>query len=120
MDNIIPSRFLLITYLAAAVMLGLIVDHVLHRHQPLGSPPATASVAPDRTAGVRMAGPAAAVVVALIALVPIASYYASGVPLTTQTGGAPGLVPVGGTHICGPDQVVLAFPVPFAICSRAP
>ena len=27
MDDVIPSRFLLITYLAAAVMLGLIVDH---------------------------------------------------------------------------------------------
>jgi hypothetical protein len=117
MDNIIPSRFLLITYLAAAVMLGLIVDHArtdtnrwrASRHR-LGEP------GPDGRW--RLAGTAAAVAVALIALVPIASYYSSGVPLTTQPVVLPAWFRAVAPHL-GPDQVVLAFPVPFALFQSA-
>jgi len=43
MDNVIPSRFVLFTYLAAAAMLGIVVDHVARaaagrRPRPPGAP----------------------------------------------------------------------------------
>jgi hypothetical protein len=117
MDNIIPSRFLLITYLAAAVMLGLIVDHarsdinrwLVSRHGAGGA---------GRNGLWRLAGPTTGVVVALIALVPIASYYSSGVPLTTQPVVLPTWFRTVAPHL-GPDQVVLAFPVPYALFQSA-
>ena len=65
-----------------------------------------------------MAGTATAVVVALVALVPIASYYSSGVPLTTQPVVVPAWFRTVAPHL-GADQVVLAFPVPFALFQSA-
>ena len=56
--------------------------------------------------------------IALLALVPIASYYSSGVPLTTQPVVLPAWFRSVAPHL-GPDQVVLAFPVPFALFQSA-
>jgi hypothetical protein len=117
MDNIIPSRFLLTTYLAAAVMLGLIVDHA-HRAATrwrADSPDHRRSGAPARG---RLVGAVVGVAVAAVALVPIAGYYASGVPLTTQPVVLPAWFRTVAPHLVG-RQVVLAFPVPFALFQSA-
>jgi hypothetical protein len=108
MDNIIPSRFLLIIYLAAAVMLGLIVDHTyatvgdrLHLRGPTSWWPA-----------------AVGLVVAAIALVPIGWYWAGGVPLTIQPVEVPTWFRTVAPHLHG-HQVVLAFPAPFDLYQSA-
>ena len=100
-------------------MLGLIVDArtdinrwrasrlgggVVGRSGPMGHGP--------------RAGTVAAVAIALVALVPIGSYYSSGVPLTTQPVVVPASTRSVAPHL-GPDQVVLAFPVPFALFQSA-
>ncbi len=116
LDNVIPSRFLLVTYLSAAVMLGLIVDHT---HRAVGRRVASAAGPrhSDR-AGRSWAGALAALAVAAVGLVPIAVYYGQGLPLTVQSvvvptwfrTVAPGLAP---------GQVALVFPVPFAYYQSA-
>jgi hypothetical protein len=110
MDNIIPSRFLLITFLAAAVMLGLIVDHL---YVAIGG--ANGGRAGARR---RALGAVAGVVVAAAAVGPIAGYYAGGLPLTTQTVVLPAWFRTVAPHLRG-RQVVLAFPVPFDLLQSA-
>ena len=109
MDNIIPSRFLLITYLCAAVMLGVIVDHAytLVRERVRGR----AGRESHRTGAARWPA-AVAVVVAAIALVPIVWDWAGGVPLTVQPVVLPTWFRTVAPHL-NQHQVVLAFPVPF-------
>jgi hypothetical protein len=126
LNSVIPSRFLLITYLAAAVMLGLIVDHtvagVSRRIQPSpvdGNAPTGTSLPqgrPDehgRSARAKGWGAAAGVVVSAIALVPIAFYYAPELPFTTQSVAIPQWYRTVAPHLTD-DQVLLAFPVPWA------
>ncbi len=116
MDDIIPSRFLLITYLAAAVMLALIVDHTF-----AGVNRWTASVGPRGGLWARLgprAGAIAGVGVAIIALAPIASYYAGGVPFTTQPVVLPTWFRTVAPHL-NSRQVILAFPVPFLLKQSA-
>jgi hypothetical protein len=116
MDDVIPSRFLLITYLAAAVMLGLIVDHTFAAVNRWSA--AARGHSGGGPLGRRVAGGVAAMVVAAVALVPIAWYYSSEIPLTTQ----PVVLPTW-FHTVAPDlsqkQVVLAFPVPFLLIQSA-
>jgi hypothetical protein len=109
MDNIIPSRFLLITYVCAAVMLGLVVDHT---YALVGD---RVRRRPGREGARAGAGPWAAVVaavVALIAVVPVAWYWAGGLPLTVQPVVLPTWFRTVAPHL-DQHQVVLAFPVPF-------
>ncbi len=108
MDNIIPSRFLLVTYLCAAVMLGLVVDHA-RADAPGWLLRWRASGRPSKRTGL-LAGLA----VSLLALLPIAVYWADGVPFTTQAVVLPDWFR---THATGTAtrQVVLAFPVPFGL-----
>ena len=116
MDDVIPSRFLLVTYLAAAVMLGLIVDHTF------AAVNRWSAAARDHSGigplGRRVAGGVAAAAVAAVALLPIAWYYSGGIPLTTQ----PVVLPTWFEKVA-PDlsqkQVVLAFPVPFLLIQSA-
>jgi hypothetical protein len=117
MENIIPSRFLLVTYLAASVMLALIVDHAhdgVRRFQ-------------ERRQRSRPSGPAgrrkllaavAGVVVGGIALGPIAGYEADGVPLTATPVILPSWFRTVAPHLRG-HQVILAFPVPFDLLQSA-
>ncbi len=109
MDNIIPSRFLLVTFLAAAVMLGLIVDHT---HARLGRRGGGRRHASGRRW--RPLGAVVAVAVAAVALVPIARYYADGLPFTTRPVVLPSWYRTVAPHLPA-HQVVLAFPVPFAL-----
>jgi hypothetical protein len=118
MENIIPSRFLLITYLCAAVMLGIIVDHTFrgvsrwNATAPADRRPAAPGVA------LRGAGAVAAAVVAAVALIPIAAYDSSGVPLTAKSVVLPTWFRTVGPHLRG-HQVLLVFPVPFALLQSA-
>ena len=110
LENIIPSRFVLLTYLAVAVMVGLIVDHAFvavrgrrgarrvhaaeHRSRP-------------------WAGAAVGLVVAAAAIVPLAVYLAQSTPMTTQPVVLPTWFRTVAPHLRG-RQVLLVFPVPFA------
>jgi hypothetical protein len=122
MENVIPSRFILFTYLAAAVMLGVIIDHahtaINRRHALAVDTPAGQAVKFRWLRGVPEAGAMAGVVLAALALVPIAAYYGRGVPLTTQ----PVLVPPWfrsvAPHLKG-NQVLLIFPAPFSLQQSA-
>jgi hypothetical protein len=111
MENVVPSRFLLMTYLAAAVMLGLIMDHTrrdidqwqVSRHGP----------GHVRERSRWPLGALGASAVALVSILPIAAYYSSGLPLTTQPVNVPDWFTSVAPHLKG-RQVLLAFPVPFA------
>ncbi len=118
MENIIPSRFLLITYLCAAVMLGIIVDRTFRgvsrwiTATPGDRHPAAPAIARRGAAAI------AALMVAAIALGPIAGYFSSGVPLTAEPVVVPTWFRTAGPHLRG-HQVLLVFPVPFALLQSA-
>jgi hypothetical protein len=117
MDNIIPSRFVVATYLAAAVMLALIIDHT---YAGVNRWSAATRLSHGRRSGGwrRMAGAGAGVVVAVIALLPIVSYFSDGVPLTTQPVVLPAWFRTVAPHL-SEKQVVLEFPVPFYLNQSA-
>ncbi len=122
MENVIPSRFLVVTYLAVAVMLGLIVDHVHTAalrgrtgDPPVGGPgPDGVGASPRR----RLAAGLAALAVAAAAVAPILAYEADGLPLTTT-----GVVVPSWFRSVAPTlparQVLLVFPVPFDLIQSA-
>jgi hypothetical protein len=125
MGNVIPSRFGLVVYLCAAVMLAVVCDHT-HRAVASGSmraadPGPVQGVAPGPVQGVAsgpvgagrsLAGSVAGVLVAAIALVPIASYFADGLPLTATPVHRPLWFSTVAPRL--PDhQVLLVFPFAF-------
>jgi len=124
MENIIPSRFLMVTYLCAAVLLGLVVDHARSmviggRYRPADPVAAAsgieaASPRPLRRAIATFIG----VTVASAALVPWASYFSAGMPLTVQVVRLPTWFAKVAPTLRG-HHVVLAFPVPFASMQSA-
>ena len=87
-ENIVPYRFVLITYLAVAVMLALIVEHTyvtVNRRRELAG--AGSSAQPPSRSWSRLpawSGAAAAIVVAVIALFPPTAYLSQTVPITTR------------------------------------
>src|SRR5664280_58565 len=114
--NIVPYRFVVITYLAVAVMLGIIVEHTyvsVHRHvesarvrRPGGS---------DRRMRLRLprwAAVSAGLAVAAMALVPPASYLAQTVPITTRRVVLPTWFRTVAPGLRG-RQVLLVFPALF-------
>lgn len=114
LGNLEPYRFVLIAYLAGAVMLGLIVEHTYSavnrrrieaRERP--SPQLIGSRFWSRCP--RWAGSAAAVAVAAIALVPPAAYVAQGIPFATQPVVLPTWFGTVSTHLSG-HQVLLILP----------
>ncbi len=117
-QNIIPSRFVAMTYLAVAVMLGLIIDHTweaANRWRTRADPRPTGR--PEGSRG-GWAGAAAGVVVAGIALVPTATYLAASTPMTTQ----PVIVPTWFRTVAprlGGRQVLLVLPAPFSFIESA-
>ena len=113
-DNVDAAHFVLITYLAVAVMLGLIVEHTY----------ASVSGRPRTTRGAhgqpgsgwwsrmpRASGAVAAVVVALVALVPPAVYLAQTVPFTTRPVVLPNWFRTVAPHLAG-HQVLLTMVEP--------
>jgi hypothetical protein len=119
---VIPSRFLVITYLCAAVMVAVIIDHTrtaVDRRSAAGSNPSTASASANPSlARWPNAGSVAGVIVALIALLPIAAYYRSAVPFTTRPVVVPTWFRTVAPHLSG-RQVLLVFPLPFALRQSA-
>ena len=102
MVNVIPSRFVLIAYLCAAAMLGIVIDHV--RWATVG-----------RTADENwraILGWGGGLAVAAVALVPVVSYFADGLPLTA----VPVQLPTWFATVAPdlpPNQVLLVFPFAF-------
>jgi hypothetical protein len=100
-QNILPTRFVAIISLCAAIMLGIIVDRT---HGSLGARAPTGR-------GDRLVAGGAALAVAAVAVVPMASALADSVPLTTQTVTLPGWFEAVAPRL-GRGQVVLTFPPP--------
>jgi hypothetical protein len=108
-DNVVPSRFILITYLSVAVMLGLIVEHTYQslrqrRERSVG-------VDPDQRWSrlPKWSAAAAGVIVAGLAIVPPAAYLAQNLPISTEPLVVPTWFAMVAPHLRG-DQVVLTFP----------
>jgi hypothetical protein len=113
--NIIPYRCILITFLAIAVMLGLIVEHTylaVNRRRALAKEASTGR--PARGIWPRLprwAGAAAGVIVAAIALVSPAAYLAQTIPFTTRPVVLPKWFRTVAPHLPG-HQVLLTFTQP--------
>jgi hypothetical protein len=106
-QNIIPVRFVTVTYLAAAAMLAIVVDHT-HR-----------AVASLHWPARRWAAGASALGVSAVALVPVGSYLSQLVPMTTR----PVILPTWFATVAPrlpAHQVLLAFPAPFTIDTVEP
>ena len=117
MENIIPSRFLVVTYLAAAAILGLIIDHT---YSAVKRWKATSDRSAGRVhdGGRGALGAVVALALAAVALIPIAWYYSGGVPFTTQSVVVPAWFRTVAPRLRG-HQVILAFPVPFDLYQSA-
>ncbi len=135
LENVIPTRFVLVTYLATAVMVGLIVDHaraavaeravavqavavqaVAERGRAEPSSPSTAvRPGPSRRTWL---GPTVATVVALLAIVPIVVYLTTGTPITTRPVAVPNWFRTVGPHLTG-HQVLLVLPAPSSLRESA-
>ena len=121
-ENIIPSRFLVVVYLSLAVMLGIAIDRtylaVRRRMGSTAAPDGVAVTGATDTATRRWAPPLAGLVVALVALGPIADYLAVTVPMVTQPVRSPAWVTRVAPRL--PDhQVLLVFPVPYQLIESA-
>jgi hypothetical protein len=85
-QNILPYRFVLITYLVFAIMLGLIIDHTIVY---VAGRTESSQSSSDSNSGQGFSIPswapnASGVVVALIALLPLAAYLAPTIPIRTE------------------------------------
>jgi hypothetical protein len=113
-EDVYPYRLVFITYLAVAIMLGLIIDHTYQAvRQRTGQPQRDADQS-GRTSlvprGPTWSAAAAGVIVAAVALVPPAIYLAQTVPLTTRSVDVPTWFATDGSRLRG-HQVLLVFPV---------
>jgi hypothetical protein len=116
-ENILPGRFVLITYLSASVMLALVVDHTYRSVNQLRVAPR--GEVTDGSVGSRWPSPPhsvgamVAVIVAAIAIVPPARYLSSAIPITTQRVVLPAWFRIVAPHLRD-KQVLLVFPTYFA------
>jgi hypothetical protein len=110
-QNIIPSRFVLVTYLALAAVAGIVVDRTR-----------TAAAARTASAGrgpaARWVPAVAGLAVAAVAVGPVAGYLAPTVPMTTQSVRAPAWVATVAPRLPA-HQVLLVFPVPYQVIESA-
>ncbi len=106
MENVIPSRFVLVVYLCAAVMLAIICDRT---YRAVAGRPARAATG---GLGRSVAGAVTSMLVAAIALVPIISYFAGEMPLKTTPVQSPQWFRTVAPHL-PEDQVLLVFPFAF-------
>ena len=110
LENIIPSRFLVVTYLSLAVMLGIVVDRTRSAVRE--------RVGPGGGAFARWAPPLSGLAVALVALGPVADYLAPTVPMVTR----PVRPPAWFTEVAPrlpAHRVLLVFPVPYQVIESA-
>ena len=118
LENISSSRFVLITYLAVAVSLGVIIDHcqsaVVGRRPTARHARAGQGPAPGRRWSAVVVGTA----VAAVALVPPAVYLSTGLPFTTETVQLPTWFTTVAPHLHG-RPMLLILPAPFAVTQTA-
>jgi hypothetical protein len=114
LENITASRFVLMTYLAVAVSLAVIVDHCrtagVRRRRRAGHARGGGSPTVWRRWGAAIG----AAVVAAAALVPSAVYLSAALPFTTQPVLLPNWFKTVAPHLPG-RQVLLVLPAPFAV-----
>ncbi|HVB92856.1 MAG TPA: hypothetical protein VND67_00945 [Acidimicrobiales bacterium] len=113
-QNILPDRFMAMTFLCAAVLLGLIVDHC-HRSVLEGwdrSPGASPSRIEPASWRPRVVAASIAVAVALLAVVPTSLAYADSLPLVLPPVVLPQWFSTVAPHLA-PGQVVLTYPNTF-------
>ena len=101
MENIIPGRFLLVVYLAVATMLAIILDHAYGGVRDWWQ--ATSSAGPHDVPGIagggaRRVAAAVGVLLAVIALGPIAAYLTAGPAHHHHSRGPSSLVPDRRSH----------------------
>jgi len=113
LENIVPSRFLVVTYLCLAVMLGLVADHA--RSSVLGF---ARSDGGGTTGTARWGAGAVALGVAAVGLVPVASYLAPTVPMVTQPVRTPNWFVTVAPHL-PPHRVLLVFPLSNQVLESA-
>ncbi len=111
-QNIWPSRFSIIGFLAVSVMLGLIVDHV-YESIPRRAMRFDTSESKGRERKAVWVGAAGGILVAALALVPPWAYLAQDFPLTTQPVVLPTWFRTAAPHLRG-HQILLIFPSGFA------
>ncbi|HEY4927948.1 MAG TPA: hypothetical protein VIH95_02280 [Acidimicrobiales bacterium] len=116
-ENIIPSRFLVVTYLCLAVMLGLVVDHARGAFLRRTGGPAGGRI-DEVPSTVRWGAGAVGLAVAAVGLVPVATYLAPTVPMVTQPVRSPTWFTTVAPHLA-PNQVLLVFPVPYQVIESA-
>jgi hypothetical protein len=116
-ENVFPSRFVLVTFLAMAVLIGLVVGHTHEAlRRPSTSGPAPRHRKPEEGATgyrSRWVAATAGLAVAAVAVVPPASYLAQTIPIQVQ----PIVVPTWFLTVAptlGSHQVLLTFPAQFA------
>jgi hypothetical protein len=121
-QNIIPSRIVVLTYLAIAVMLGLIIDHArTDAIQWSMARPGSSPREPSERRGSRLdrwVGGLAGAALAGVALVPVAAYLAPSIPIATQRVVLPTWFRTVAPRLEG-NQVLLVLPAPFAILQSA-
>ena len=114
-QNILPDRFMAITLLCVSVMLGVVVDHVhgsAAARVARSSPRRLSSPTGPALTWRRVIPAAVAVVVALVALAPIANANVGNVPLTVQPVVLPTWFRTVAPHLPR-GQVVLSYPATF-------
>ncbi len=119
-DDLEPYRFVFVTYLAAAVMLAVIMQHSycwINRNGAVDKAPT-----PGRSTRVRTwapwSGAAVALIVACIALVPPAADLAKTIPITIEPVAIPPWFRTVAPHLSA-SQVVLIFPSTFGSSDTA-
>ena len=124
LQNVIPSRFVLVVYLSLAVMLGIVVDRVHgvvgDRLAP-GGGVATSRGGADPGPGstrVRWASSLAGLGIVAVALGPVAGYLTPTVPMVTQPVRPPAWFTTVAPHLGG-RPVLLVFPVPYQLIESA-
>ncbi|MGO8871037.1 MAG: hypothetical protein ACLQPH_06465 [Acidimicrobiales bacterium] len=121
-QNIIPSRFLAVIYLALGVMVGLVVDHayaaVRGGRQEAPSRPHARRPTSTAGRGRRWLAAAAATAVAAVAVVPVAAYLAESTPATVQPVVLPTWFRTVAPRLEG-HQVLLVYPLPNQVIESA-
>jgi hypothetical protein len=111
-QNIWPSRFALIGYLAAAVMLGLVIEHAYVAVQARRNTRLQNDEGQVGWRWPKWIGAAFGCLVAAIAIVPVGAYLAQGIPITVQPVDVPTWFQTAAPRLSG-HQVLLVFPAPF-------
>jgi len=109
-ENIIPARFLVVTWLAIAIVVALIVDHT---YGAVGRWRRTTAGNTPKNAAALAAG-----LVAVVAIAPQTFYLAGTTPFTTQTVVLPTWFRTQAPHL-PPHQVLLVIPAPSGLRESA-